>query len=240
MFFWILGRVQQHPLVCWQTNSRSLRCSQQWMGNHAKYGWKCAVEIIWWFPKSWGYPKSWMVKKGTSHRSKWMMTGGTPISGNLHLVCPEGLAASKPVNADTICLCCCFEVLQHVNDKKKDSCREKPSIWTMWFDFETYVYICIYLPEASKFIQIQIIGNQCCFRPGWIKASRLSRWGLFRRRQRPHLHDFTDLRNQPHDAWWYLMSFPSSLWVTVQTSCYMLVPFFSSNIRVEQNPITSI
>ena len=27
----------------------------------------------------------WLVCTGKSHRSKWMMTGGTPISGNPHV-----------------------------------------------------------------------------------------------------------------------------------------------------------
>ena len=28
----------------------------------------------------WGYPNSWRLYKGKSHRSKWMMTGGTPMT----------------------------------------------------------------------------------------------------------------------------------------------------------------
>ena len=36
---------------------------------------------IWRFLK-WGYPKRVGLFHGKSHRSKWMMTGGTPISGN--------------------------------------------------------------------------------------------------------------------------------------------------------------
>ena len=41
--------------------------------------------------KIWGFPYMGVppfldgVSKGKSHRSKWMMTGGTPISGNLHM-----------------------------------------------------------------------------------------------------------------------------------------------------------
>ena len=31
-----------------------------------------------------GAPQKWMVYSGKSHL-KWMMTGGTPISGNLHM-----------------------------------------------------------------------------------------------------------------------------------------------------------
>ena len=35
---------------------------------------------------SWGYPKNgWFLWTGQSHRLKWMMTGGTPISGNHHM-----------------------------------------------------------------------------------------------------------------------------------------------------------
>jgi len=32
----------------------------------------------------WGYPNSWMVKLENPN-IKWMMAGGTPISGNLHI-----------------------------------------------------------------------------------------------------------------------------------------------------------
>ena len=36
---------------------------------------------------SWGYPKlaGWFLWTGKSHHSKWMMTGGSPISGNHHI-----------------------------------------------------------------------------------------------------------------------------------------------------------
>ena len=46
--------------------------------------------------QKWGYPKmvglSWTIRQ--SHRSKWMMTGGTPISGNQQTN-PTGYGSAK-------------------------------------------------------------------------------------------------------------------------------------------------
>ena len=33
----------------------------------------------------WRYPNSWMVYFMENPKQEWMMTGGTPISGNLHM-----------------------------------------------------------------------------------------------------------------------------------------------------------
>ena len=33
-----------------------------------------------WGSQKWGYPNSWMIFDGQWHRSKWMMTGGSPMT----------------------------------------------------------------------------------------------------------------------------------------------------------------
>ena len=37
-----------------------------------------------------GYPHSWMVYFMENPNLKWMMTGGSPIAGNLHMMKPIG------------------------------------------------------------------------------------------------------------------------------------------------------
>ena len=37
------------------------------------------------FPEMGGYPIKGVIYEGKSHRSKWMMTGGSPILGNHHM-----------------------------------------------------------------------------------------------------------------------------------------------------------
>ena len=46
------------------------------------------LPLMWGFPEmgGTGVPKLAGVFHGKSHRSKWMMTGGSPISGNLHIL----------------------------------------------------------------------------------------------------------------------------------------------------------
>ena len=41
------------------------------------------------FPRPWGYPQFWMVYFMENPNLKWMMTGGTPILGNLHISAPK-------------------------------------------------------------------------------------------------------------------------------------------------------
>ena len=62
----------------------SLDRSQTWRGatHHGPYGG---------FHK-WGYPNSWMVYNGKSYSNWWF--GGTPISGNLHILVPRIPASS--------------------------------------------------------------------------------------------------------------------------------------------------
>ena len=40
---------------------------------------------IWGVPENGGYPNSWMICFMENPKMKWMRTGGTPISGNLHM-----------------------------------------------------------------------------------------------------------------------------------------------------------
>ena len=47
--------------------------------------WSPLQDIIYGGFLEWRYPHSWMVYKGQSIY-KWMMTGGTPISGNRHII----------------------------------------------------------------------------------------------------------------------------------------------------------
>ena len=48
-----------------------------------------AKKCVWrWRFLKWGYPNSWMVfVRENPHRSKWMLTRGTPILGNPHTAC---------------------------------------------------------------------------------------------------------------------------------------------------------
>ena len=47
------------------------------LGSHLPSGWG--------FPSGWGYPHSWMVYFMENAIYKWMITSGTPISGNPHM-----------------------------------------------------------------------------------------------------------------------------------------------------------
>ena len=59
-----------------------------WRARQLRYWYSARLVYSWGFPKM-GVPhswSSWMVYNGKSHRSKRMMTGGTPILGNHQFV----------------------------------------------------------------------------------------------------------------------------------------------------------
>ena len=86
----ILGTVELKPIL--RNTAKNAICFKQSMGHiHLDESWWCPLSwtmIYAGFPKSWGVPQApWMVYFMGDPKMTWMMTGGTLILGNLHIIC---------------------------------------------------------------------------------------------------------------------------------------------------------
>ena len=79
--------LDSHSSWRWPTRIASIRASTIWASTQSLgTSWKHKMCLAMWvFPNMWVYPTSWLVYNGKNYY-QWMMTGGTPISGNHHVV----------------------------------------------------------------------------------------------------------------------------------------------------------